>query len=91
MENLIKPRSYHSISANKVLEILKTSSSGLSNFEAQGRLDTLGKNELPKEKRFSYLKLFLSQFNSPLVFIILAAAILSFLVGHVVDAYLSSL
>ena len=54
MENLIKPRSYCSISANKVLEILKTSPEGLSDFEAQGRLDAIGKNKLPKEKRFSH-------------------------------------
>ena len=86
MENLIKPRSYHSISAGRALKILKTSSEGLSDFEAQGRLNAIGKNELPKEKKFSYLKLFLSQFSSPLVFIILAAAFLSFLVGHIVDA-----
>jgi len=86
MENLIKPRSYHSISAGRALKILKTSSEGLSDFEAQRRLNAIGKNELPKEKKFSYLKLFLSQFSSPLVFIILAAAFLSFLVGHIVDA-----
>ena len=86
MENLIKPRSYHSISANRALKILKTSPEGLSDFEAQGRLDALGKNKLPKEKKFSYLKLFLSQFSSPLVFIILVAAFLSSMVGHTVDA-----
>ncbi|MCD6149371.1 cation-transporting P-type ATPase [bacterium] len=86
MENLIKPHSYHSISANEALKILKTSPEGLSDFEARGRLDAIGKNKLPREKRFSYLKLFLSQFNSPLVLIILVAAFLSSLVGHTVDA-----
>ncbi len=86
MENLIKPRSYHSISAKRVLKVLKTSSKGLSDFEAQGRLDKLGENKLPEGKKFSALTLFFRQFNSPLMFIILTAAGLSFLIGHWIDA-----
>ncbi len=87
MENLSKPRPYYSISADQTLEILETSREGLSCDEALGRLNKLGKNILPKEKKFSRLMLFLNQFNSPLMFIIIGAAIASFFVGHLTDSF----
>ncbi len=86
MENLSKPRPYHSISADQTLELLETSREGLSDYEVLGRLSKLGKNILPKEKKFSRLMLFLNQFNSPLMFIIIGAAIASFFVGHLTDS-----
>lgn len=86
MENLVKPRPYYSIPAGQALKILKTSSEGLTDFEAQGRLDKLGENKLPESQKLSVLRIFLRQFNSPLIFIILTAAGLSFLVNHWIDA-----
>jgi Ca2+-transporting ATPase len=69
-----------------VLLHLQSSENGLSNFDASGRLGTFGKNALPQKKKKSRIRLFLRQFNNPLVYVIIAAAIASFFIGHFVDA-----
>jgi len=58
---------------------------GLSDTEAKKRLAQYGENVLPTAKGPSALSILLSQFKSPLVYIILAAAIISFIVGERTD------
>jgi len=87
MEDIKKEGPYHSYSIKKVFEQFKTTEEGLSEFEARGRLDYVGGNELPQGDRFSYLKVFLSQFKSPLLAIIFGAAVLSFFLGNIVDSF----
>lgn len=53
---------------------------GLSQAEALSRLKKYGKNELPKQKRFSAWATFFRQFSSPLIwFLIIGASIAAFL------------
>ena len=59
---------------------------GLSTQEAQGRLLKFGANELTKEERASPIALFLAQFKNTLIVILLAATVLSALLGEIVDA-----
>lgn len=66
---------------------MKTSREGLSDFEARGRLDAIGKNQLPSSEKFSSFQIFLRQFKNPLFFIVMAAAISSFFIGHLTDAF----
>ncbi len=54
---------------------------GLSSSEAEKRLKKYGFNELSLERKISPLHIFLEQFRSPLVLILLAAAILSYFAG----------
>ena len=59
-----------------VLHAFNTSQNGLNVAEVQKRRDRHGFNELPKQKR-SLLRLFVRQFNSVLVYILLGALALS--------------
>ncbi len=59
---------------------------GLSDEEACNRLDVFGYNELTEKKKTTVLDLFLKQFKSCLVYILIFAAALSFFVGEMINA-----
>lgn len=59
---------------------------GLTATEAARRLAEVGPNELPREGATPRWKLFLAQFASPMIWLLLAAAVLAFALGEVVDA-----
>ncbi len=65
---------------------LSTSEKGLSSSEAQERLKRFGLNELKETKKISALKIFLRQFASPVVWILITALLISIFVGQDVDA-----
>ncbi|MBS7653447.1 magnesium-translocating P-type ATPase [Candidatus Bathyarchaeota archaeon] len=69
-----------------VLFRLKTSLDGLSSEEVERRLEVFGHNELVKKKRRSAVVEFLSQFQSPLVIILLIAGLISGFFGEAVNA-----
>jgi len=73
------------LSPQQVLEKLETESTGLSSDEVKARLEIYGSNELPEEPQETWLLLFLRQFNSPLLFILMIAALLAFLLGEYID------
>lgn len=77
---------WHSYSIQKVLRELKTSKNGLSTFEAEKRMQMYGRNKLPEEKILSSFKIFISQFKSPLIYILIVAAAASFLLKEYIDA-----
>ncbi len=74
----------HSLRPEELLELLETGEGGLSEEEAKRRLRLYGRNEVGHERE-SALSVFLRQFKSPLVYILLGASLLSLLVGEVVD------
>lgn len=76
---------WHSLSVNEVMAKLKTSKTGLSEAEAQKRIGKHGKNQLPIKKRFTYIGTALSQFKSPMVYVLLIAAAVSFLMKEYID------
>ena len=77
---------YHHLPIKEVFRALKTQSKGLSKKEAALRLEKFGPNRLPEAKKFSALKLFMRQFKNPLIYILFAALIISFLTSYFVDA-----
>jgi len=77
---------WHNLSPDEALSKLSSSSSGLSASEARSRLKKHGPNELEPKKKVPAALLFLRQFRSPLVYILLVAAIVEFLVGQYLDA-----
>jgi len=77
---------WHNLSAEDVLAILGTSATGLSAQEAAQRLTTDGANELKEGKRNSPLHVFLGQFQSLIIWILIAAGVLSGVLGDWVDA-----
>lgn len=69
-----------------VMRTLKTDLKGLSVEEAKRRLEEFGPNELEKAKRKSPVKIFVEQFKSILIIILLIATALSMFAGEMVDA-----
>ena len=65
-------------SANEVLQELDSNvEQGLTSEEAGKRLLKYGPNKLPEKKKTPLFLVFLSQFNDPMIYILLAAALLS--------------
>ena len=77
---------WHALSVEEVLKKLKTTRQGLSNEEFKKRLKRFGPNKLPEEKPLSRLAIFLDQFKSPLIYILLAAGLISFLLREFIDS-----
>ena len=73
-------------SIEEVFEKLKTSKSGLTQIQAEERLKIDGKNEIPKAKNKTIFKIFIEQFKSPIVLILLIAAIFSIFTKSYADA-----
>ncbi|NLV27788.1 MAG: HAD-IC family P-type ATPase [Methanomicrobiales archaeon] len=78
--------SWHSLPEQAILEKLATGNEGLTSKEAGSRIQEFGKNELPEGKKTSVITIFLSQFKSPLIYVLIAAAILSWFLDHITDA-----
>ena len=76
---------FYNLKADKVFEIIKSQAGGLSSEEAKKRLLENGENVLASEAPYSRLKVFLSQFKSPLIYILLGAGVVSFFVGDRID------
>ena len=76
---------WYALPGTDVMRILNTSEKGLSAAEAGRRLDTYGPNELKKEKEISALEMFLNQFKSFLILVLIAAVIMSFTLGELLD------
>ncbi|MEI2297407.1 cation-translocating P-type ATPase [Ensifer sp. MJa1] len=60
---------------------------GLTSEEALSRLAKCGSNALPEPRAGSVAETFVRQFRSPLIYILLAAVLVSFLLGDVRDAF----
>jgi len=80
---------WYQLSVEQACKTLETSSShGLSQEKAQKRLAQFGPNELVKKEQISPWAIFLEQFKSFLIIILLIATVLSAIVGEVADAIL---
>ena len=79
----MEPVNWHAMTPEEVMAKLQTSPNGLSEEEAARRLAEYGPNELVAEKKPSLIILFLKQFKSVLVIILLAAVVLSLITGWI--------
>jgi Ca2+-transporting ATPase len=83
----IKDEIWHNLTADKVIEILKTNRKhGLSSTEASERLKIFGYNTIGIEKGVSAIKIFFSQFADFIVLVLIAALVVSMLLGEFIDA-----
>ncbi|MGQ9920160.1 MAG: cation-translocating P-type ATPase [Desulfobacca sp.] len=64
---------------------LKTSELGLSEAEARERLQQVGANKLAEAEKISRIKIFLHQFKSPLIYILLIAGVVTFFLEEYKD------
>lgn len=77
---------FHIKSIEDVASELKTEPSGLSGAEAQSRLQQHGKNVLQAKKKKSPLAMFLAQFVDFMILVLIAAAVVSGVIGELTDA-----
>src|SRR3989338_239217 len=77
---------FYNESIKEVLSELQTKDSGLSREEARLRLEKYGLNRLKEKKGISPFKIFLNQFKSFLIIILILAALISFFIGEVADS-----
>lgn len=82
----MKTPSWHHLSFKKTLEWLKSSQDGLSQQEAEKRLQKYGFNELAREDKFRTLKIFFRQFKGLFTIFLSVAGGVSFLIGEKIDA-----
>ncbi|HWQ04856.1 MAG TPA: magnesium-translocating P-type ATPase [Longilinea sp.] len=80
------PMTYWSLTPERLFSELKSSKIGLSTAEARQRLKQYGANTIEAQQQATAFRLLLSQFKSPLVLILIFAAIVSGIVGEWVDA-----
>ncbi|HEV7347511.1 cation-translocating P-type ATPase [Telluribacter sp.] len=71
---------------NDVFKELNSQKEGLTNDEARERLEKYGQNELQGTSQKSVWKLIINQFMDVMILILMAAAVISVLVGDVSDA-----
>lgn len=65
---------------------LNTTEKGLTTEEAEQRLRIYGPNKLPEEKKINRLRIFLHQFESPLIYILLIAGLVAGLLKEYIDS-----
>ncbi len=86
IESLVLPEHPHAEQSENVLSALQSTRHGLNRAEAEARLAYYGHNTLPTAKPKSLASIFLHQFTSPLIYVLLAAAIVSLLIQEWSDA-----
>ncbi|NWQ44349.1 cation-translocating P-type ATPase [Bacillus sp. EB106-08-02-XG196] len=69
-----------------VAELVTDPSTGLSTEEANKRLEKIGPNAFNESKKPSMIMLFFEQIKSPLIYILIVAAIISIVVGEYSDS-----
>ena len=79
------PDKYWETEIDELLQQLETSYSGLSEDEAKRRLSVFGHNILKKKKKKTRLSLFLNQFKSPIILILIFASIVSAILKDFTD------
>ncbi|MFB3764263.1 MAG: cation-translocating P-type ATPase [Methanotrichaceae archaeon] len=84
-------KSPHSAPFEEVLKGLNANPDGLSEGEVAKRLKTYGPNSLPKTKTTGISIYFLRQFLSPLIYILLLAALISLILGEWQDSIFISI
>jgi len=76
----------HAASNEAVLVELESSLHGLTHSEAVARIEQYGRNTLPQARMPGIATVFLRQFISPLIYVLIAAALLSLMIKEWSDA-----
>jgi len=76
---------WHQRELNEVLQDLKSFHQGLSQEEAHRRLAQYGPNELKEKEKRTIFMMFLDQFKDFMILVLIAAAVISGLIGEVSD------
>lgn len=77
---------WHARPLEEVLERLDASPQGLATAEAKRRLRKSGPNRIERNRRRPWYRILLHQLADPIVYVLLAAALLAILIGKVADS-----
>ncbi|MBT8235652.1 MAG: ATPase, partial [Bacteroidia bacterium] len=77
---------HHSLATSEILQLLNTSEQGLTTEDVQERLNRYGRNVLSEKKATPVVLLFLNQFKSIIVYLLVVAAGVSFAFGDHTEA-----
>ena len=78
---------WHVLTPTNVADELETNpEKGLSPEEAEARLEAYGPNELAEQPRPGFFQLLLNQFNDFIVLILIVSAVISLLLGDMIEA-----
>ena len=86
MEKIEIIKAYWSLQQEQVFELVHSSPEGLSDAEAKKRQAYIGKNTITDKSRHTALMVFVEQFLSPLIWILLFAAGVTLYLGEVIEA-----
>jgi len=86
MTDKTKKQAWHNLSAEAVFQKIKSNKNGLSENEAKQRVERFGLNKLPEEEKLTKLKIFLEQFRSPLIYILLIAGFVTLILQDWTDS-----
>ena len=78
---------WYNLSPDQSLKSVNSNRNGLTDSEVKVRLEQYGYNELRTKRRTSPVIVFLRQFLSPLIYVLGAAAIISIVTQHYLDAW----
>lgn len=82
----MQTKEYWQMNPSEVITAMNSSLNGLTEREARIRLEKYGPNEFPLIKKKEAAEIFVSQFKSPFVLILIAASFISFFLGEQTDA-----
>lgn len=85
-QNFLLNTPWHSLEIKDVFKKLDTRSEGLKQEEILFRQKEFGLNKLPSKKAPTYFIIFLKQFLSPLIYILIFAGLVSLILGETVDS-----
>ena len=77
---------WHTQTEKELFDKLETGFKGLSKQDATARIKTHGANRLPQSKPPSWWEIGIRQFQSPFVYILAVAAVVSLAIGELIDA-----
>lgn len=78
---------WHNVSIEEIYKVLDSNEYGLTASKVKERQLRDGKNVLPREEKDGIIKIFFSQFISPIVLVMIVAAVFSFIAKEYTDAF----
>src|SRR5690606_12622729 len=78
---------FYAMSVESVLQYFGTPENGLETKQVEELRQKFGRNEIPEAEKISWFRLLIKQFKSLLVAILIVAAVISYIAGHVIDMY----
>jgi Ca2+-transporting ATPase len=78
-------RRWEVLEVQESFNLLASSEAGLSGDEAQKRLAEVGPNVLVAEEKIRFFSILLHQFKSPLIYVLLVAAVVTFFLQEYID------